>query len=674
VDSDVAPAGQRTREGLGEKVVGFVRTLDRRQKRPKTDVPGSKVENLEVARNAPHHRLIRSGLPVTRTDMTKKGIAIGHNPDRLKPSHCGRSPVSVRMPPVIDHYRAARAELDAGPFATTDVVVRDVTMRVFTAAPPNLRFLWQLTAAHADKTYLVYEDERLTYAEVDTQVRALANQLSRIHGVGRGDRVAIAMRNYPEWVIAYWATVSIGAAVVGINAWWTSTEMEYGLSDSRPQVLIADDERLERVLPVLDNLRAVAPLHVITVRSDRPLPTDASRWNDVVIPATAPAALPGADIDPDDDACIFYTSGTTGFPKGAQLTHRGSIHNILNIAYMTTAITMTEANAIAAGDLPAPASTPTPPTQGVFMAPTPMFHVTACNCIMHPATLTGGRVVFTRKWDAGRALELIERERVTNFSGVPTMSRELLSHPDWATRDTSSLVGMSGGGAAVQPDLVGKIDTALKNGVPGTGYGLTETHGIVTANSARLYLAKPESCGPIVPTLDAKLVDDDGNDLPPGNDVIGQLCVRGAIVIKGYLNRPEATAEAIRDGWLNTGDIARIDNDGFVFIVDRAKDMVLRGGENVYCSEVEAAIYQHDAVAETAVFGIPDERLGEVVAAALVLHPGATLDEAELRAFLGERIAKYKIPARVWFLTEPLPRNANGKFVKRDLRAQLIGA
>jgi long-chain acyl-CoA synthetase len=215
------------------------------------------------------------------------------------------------MPTVIDHYRAARAELDDGPFATTDVVVRGVSMRVFSAAPPNLRVLWQLTAAHADKTYIVYEDERLTYAEVDAQVRALADQLTRLHGVGRDDRVAIAMRNYPEWVIAYWATVSIGAAVVGMNAWWTSTEMEYGLSDSRPKVLIADDERLDRVLPVLDNLRATAPLHVIAVRSDQALPADASRWSDVVVPSMAPSTLPDADIDPDDDACIFYTSGTT---------------------------------------------------------------------------------------------------------------------------------------------------------------------------------------------------------------------------------------------------------------------------------------------------------------------------------------------------------------------------
>jgi long-chain acyl-CoA synthetase len=208
--------------------------------------------------------------------------------------------------------------------------------------------------------------------------------------------------------------------------------------------------------------------------------------------------------------------------------------------------------------------------------------------------------------------------------------------------------------------------------VPGTGYGLTETHGIVTANSARLYLAKPKSAGPIVPTLDAKLVDEEGNDLEPGPDVIGQLCVRGAVVIKGYLNRPKETADSIRDGWFNTGDIARIDDDGFVFIVDRAKDMVLRGGENVYCSEVEAVIYQHESVAEAAVFGIPDERLGEVVGAALVLHADATLTEDELKTFLAERIAKYKIPSRVWFLTEQLPRNANGKFVKRELRAKLL--
>ena len=576
---------------------------------------------------------------------------------------------------MIDHYQLARQELTASgaPFAVTETMLRGVPIKVFAAAPANLRVIWEMTAAHGDKPYLVYEDETYSYAQIHAQVRSLAQVLTNVHGVRRGDRVALAMRNYPEWVVGYWATVSLGAAVVGMNAWWTSTEMEYGLSDSRPKVLIADDERFTRVQPVLAGLRAVAALHVMTVRSSQDLVEDCSRWADVVSAESAPSTLPDAAIDPDDDACIFYTSGTTGFPKGAQLTHLGSVSNLFNIAFMTTASSAAEAKAQAAGDIPPAAPAAPAAKQPVFMAPTPLFHVTACNCILHPATLVGGRVVLMYKWDPGRALELIEREGVTNFSGVPTMSRELLLHPDWAKRDTSTMVGMGGGGAALQRDLVGKIDGALKNGVPSTGYGLTETHGIVTANSARSFVAKPDSVGPIVPTLDAKLVDDDGQDIEPSPTAIGQLCVRGAVVIKGYLNRAEATADAIRNGWFNTGDIARIDDAGFVYIVDRAKDMVLRGGENVYCSEVETAIYLHDAIAEAAVFGVPDERLGEEVGVAIVLRPDATLSAEELQSFLRERIASYKVPSSVWFLDEQLPRNASGKFLKRELRKQLTG-
>jgi long-chain acyl-CoA synthetase len=555
-----------------------------------------------------------------------------------------------------------------------EIEVRGAPMRVFKSAPPTMRTIWELTALHAAKPYIVYEDESYTYAEIGAMVRSLAHHLRDDHGVGSGDRVAIAMRNYPEWVIAYWATLAVGAAVVGINAWWTSQELAYGLGDSRPKLLIADDERLDRVLPVLDELRRTAPLSVISVRSDKELPGAAARWTDVVDPAGAPATLPEATIDPDDDATIFYTSGTTGSPKGAQITHRGSVHNILNIAFMTTAAALAEAKAIAAGDLPAPDPSAPPPAPHVFMAPTPLFHVTANNCILHPCTLIGGKIVFMRKWDTGRALELIERERVTNLSGVPTMSRELLLHPDWSKRDVSSLRLMGGGGAPLQPDLVEKIDKSLETGAPSTGYGLTETSGIVSANASRLYLAKPASCGRVVPTLDAKLIDEIGDDLPADPDTTGELCVRGAVVIKGYLNRPEATADAIQHGWFRTGDIARIDADGYVFIVDRAKDMVLRGGENVYCSEVEAAIYEHPDIAEAAVFGVPDERLGEDVAAAVVLRDGAALTAADLQMFLAERIAKYKIPATIWIRGEALPRNANGKFLKRELRSELLGA
>ncbi|MET0458537.1 MAG: class I adenylate-forming enzyme family protein [Ilumatobacteraceae bacterium] len=574
---------------------------------------------------------------------------------------------------MIDHLRAAWDEMTApgAPFAMAETTVRDIPMRVFEQAPPNMRVLWETTAPFAESTYVVYEDERYTYAEIDARVRALAHHLRDVHGVGAGDRVALAMRNYPEWVIGYWATTVIGAAVVGMNAWWTSSEMEYGLNDSRPKVLIADDERMERALPLLEGLRKGGPLHVMSVRSDRQLPEDSSRWEDVIDPANAPAGLPDADIHPDDDVTIFYTSGTTGFPKGAQLTHRGSVHNIMHLLFWALTTAAADAKAIAAGDMPAPPVV-APPEQAVYMAPTPLFHVTACNCLLHPATLTGGRIVLTYKWNPTRALELIERERVTNFSGVPTMSRELLAHPDWSTRDHSSLLTIGGGGAQLQPDLVEKIDQS-DGGAPSTGYGLTETHGIVTANSARFFIAKPASCGPVMPTLDSQLVADDGTVLPAGPDTIGQLCVRGPVVIKGYLHRPDATAESIRDGWFNTGDIARIDADGFVFIVDRAKDMVLRGGENVYCSEVEVAIYEHDAVAEVAVFGVPDERLGEDVGAVIVLREGADLDADGLRAFLDGRIAKHKIPATIWFRETPLPRNANGKFVKRELRTELLG-
>ena len=569
---------------------------------------------------------------------------------------------------MIEHYLAARNEITGpgSPFAVTTEVVRGVTLKSFAAAPPNMRSMWEISAVHGDKDYLVYEDERFTYNEVHAMVRKLAQHLVA-HGVGSGTRVALAMRNYPEWVAGYWATISIGAAAVGMNAWWTAPEMEYALNDSAPLVLIADDERLER----FQQLANVPPMHVIAVRTDRAVQGDGVRWADVMS-ADDPGVLPDASIDPDDDATIFYTSGTTGFPKGAQLTHRGSVANIFNIAAMGAITTAAEQKAVALGEVtaaPAPAVAYSP----AFMAPTPLFHVTACNCLLHPATLVGGKVVMTYKWDPGRALELIERERITNFSGVPSMSRELLMHPDWSTRDTSSLVGMGGGGSAVQPDLVHKIAGALKTGQPSTGYGMTETCGIITANSARLYIAKPDSCGPLVPTLEGKLVDEDGKDLPPGPNTVGILCVRGSIVIKGYLNRPEANAETIKDGWLNTGDIARIDDEGFVYIVDRAKDMVIRGGENVYCSEVETVIYNHDAIAEAAVFGIPEERLGEEVAAVLVLRPGATLTEEELRTFLSASLAKHKIPTKVWFRSEPIPRNATGKFLKRELRKELIG-
>ena len=560
---------------------------------------------------------------------------------------------------LVDDFNAALASLTApgAPFGWTVQEVNGEPVRVYDNAMANVRAVWEMSAPHGDKEYLVYGDERYSYADAHARVRALAHHLRTEYGAGPGTRVAVAMRNYPEWVLSHWAIISVGAAAVGMNSWWTTPEMEFALKDSEPVALIADGERLER----LGSSRGEVPL--IVARHDGELPASALSWERVADPSTAPDALPEADIDPDDDALIFYTSGTTGFPKGAQLTHRAVVHNLLNMIFMTACGDAARARRMArsGGDEP-PAAAPAV----TALLPVPLFHVTGCNCVLHTVTIAGGCLVMMYRWDAGEALRLIQQEDVTVFTGVPSMSRELLQHPDWSTTDTSSLRSMGGGGAAIPTDLVRRIDDGLSQGRPGVGYGLTETAGIATAISNEFYVANPSSVGPLVPCMEAKVVDENGVTLDAGQR--GELLLRGPNVMKGYLNQPDATAEAIVDGWFRTGDVAEVDADGWIHIKDRIKDVVIRGGENIHCSEVEAAIYELDEVAEAAVFGLPDERLGEEVAVAVVLVPGARLDEVRLAAHLEGRLARFKHPRRVWFLDEPLPRNANGKFLKRELR------
>lgn len=551
-----------------------------------------------------------------------------------------------------------RAQMTSeGQFEVSDISIRGETLKTFTNAPASLRDLWALASLHGDKPYLIYEDESWSYAEAYAETASIANWM-HANDIKQGDRVALAFRNYPEWLLCYWALTSIGIAVVGMNAWWVTDEMQYGLEDSAPKAFIGDDERLARVLPVRDSF---PDLKLIGLRLAKPI--------DGVIDYTElknhGGDMPAVEIDGDEDACIFYTSGTTGRPKGAQLTQRGCVLNIMNIAFMGAASNAAEA--LANGD-EVPEPDPNAPGP-IMLVTTPMFHVTANNCVSQPATLAGGTLIFMYKWDAGEALKIIDKYKVTNMSGVPVMSREIIMHPDFDKYDTSSLVTLGGGGAQLQPDLVGKIDKALVNGRANTGYGMTETCGIITSVVGAFFLDRPESCGPLVPTLEGKVIDTDGNDLPQGET--GELCVKGGNVIKGYLNREEATAESIQQGWLRTGDIARVDEDGFVFIVDRAKDMVLRGGENIYCAEVESTLFKHDAVAECTVFGVEDERLGEEVGAAIVVAEGAELDVEELRAHCAKLLAKFKIPRYIWLRTEKLPRNASGKFLKRELRDTL---
>lgn len=550
----------------------------------------------------------------------------------------------------------ARDELTGagGAFEVTEAEVLGQRIRTYRHAPPSVREVWLSTTQFADRPYLVYGEERLTYAQAHAKVNAVAAWLAA-QGVKPGDRVAIAMRNYPEWMLIYWACVSTGIAAVGMNAWWTTEEMVYALTDSQPKVLFLDVERLER-LRLRPDIAATLTLVGVRLPDAAPVVTP---WSVVIAHC---GAMPEVTVDPDADACIFYTSGTTGNPKGAQLTHRGCVSNLFNLMYAgaSTALAVERATGVAP-----PATPPVP----VTLITTPLFHVTANNCGAYATTAAGGTMVLTYRWDAGEALRLIERERVTAMSGVPVMARELIAHPDFATTDTSSLTSLAGGGAQVPPDLVHKIEAQVSTARPSTGYGMTETCGIITSIGGDFFVDRPDSAGPAMPNFEAKCVDDDGATVPPGE--VGELWVRGSSVIKGYINRPEATAASITDGWLHTGDIARIDADGFIFIVDRKKDMVLRGGENVYCAEVEATIYRHPAVAECCVFGVPDERLGEEVGVAIVLKPGEMLCDDGLRTHCAAVMAKHKVPRYVWFHDEPLPRNASGKFLKRELRERL---
>ena len=534
--------------------------------------------------------------------------------------------------------------------------VNGIPVRVFDHAPSSLRDLFAGTAGHGEADYLVFRDERISYAEAHRQVRALAGWLADHGGVGPGDRVAISMRNYPEWIIAYWAVVSMGAVVVGMNAWWTAAEMAYGINDSAPKVLVIDGERWERLASLDDR----PDIPVVVTRCDEEPPDDVIRWAETVAD-TEPPGLPDVVIDPDDDLCVFYTSGTTGFPKGAVMTHRAAVHNLMNMGFYSAALGMINEKE------PMPRDQRDQPAGLVCV---PLFHVTGCNCYLHPTTAVGGKLVLMYRWDATEALKLIDAERPSTLAAVPAMSREIVLHPEFDRYDTSSLGSLGGGGSPLHPDLVDKIARSIPSGNPGTGYGLTETSGVVTMNVGQIYRGKPATVGPPLPTVEAKVVDDRGTELPTGQP--GELLVRSPIVIRGYLNKPEATAEAIVDGWLHTGDIATIDEDGFIAIVDRAKDLVIRGGENIACAEVDNAIYQHDAVAEAIVFAVPDERLGEVPGAAVVLRPGGELDAETLRAHLYGRLAPHKIPAHIWFQKSPLPRNASGKYLKRQVRDELL--
>jgi long-chain acyl-CoA synthetase len=370
--------------------------------------------------------------------------------------------------------------------------------------------------------------------------------------------------------------------------------------------------------------------------------------------------LPDVDIDPEDDATIFYTSGTTGNPKGALGTHRNICGNLLSLAFGQARAALRSGKTL---------ESLTEGGQNAQLISVPLFHATGCHAILAANTAFGGKLVMMYKWDPELALELIEREAITAFGGVPAMVWQVLESPDFRKRDLSSVRGIGYGGAPAAPELVRRIKEEFPGVSPANGYGLTETSSVTTLNAGDDYIRKPESCGAPVPVVELKVVDQDGVEL--GVDTVGELWIKGPNVVKEYWNKPEATAESFTDGWLHSGDLAKIDDEGFVYIVDRAKDMVIRAGENIYCVEVESVLYDYPDVVDAAVIGLPHKVLGEEVGAVVQLRSGADCDEEALRNHVSARLAGFKVPVRIDIRDEPLPRNANGKILKRQLKDEM---
>ncbi len=544
---------------------------------------------------------------------------------------------------------------EGGPFTLGSIEKGGVTLPYISNAPPSLfHYFAHFCNQHKDATFLVEGEERVSFGEAFQHALAIATALVRQHGVQKGDRVGLAMRNANSWVVAYMGIIMAGGCATLLNGWWQPGELAAGITDTETRLVIADRQRAERLADPAVSHEAT----VITLDITQPLAT-------AIAPITggAPgdmAALP--QIGPDDLATILFTSGSTGQSKGAYSTHRGVVQGIFNYLVQTSTIVilLTEAGQMGT-DQPA------------TLISTPLFHVTAEVPVFLQSFAMGRRLVLMPKWDAEHAMQLIEREKVNYFVGVPLMSYEILVHPNRSKYDLSCCKSFAAGGAPRPPEHVKRLVDGLGGGMPLLGYGLTETNAVGCGNINENYLAKPTSTGPASrPLVDLAIKDDAGNSLPQG--AVGEVCIRSIANFEGYWNNPQATAAAFTaDRYFRTGDLGYLDEDGYLFIVDRKKDIIIRGGENISCQEVEAALYAHPHVAESCVFGLADDRLGEVPGAAVHCHPGNAVDEAALRDFVGTQLAAFKVPVKIWFHAEPLPRLGTEKIDKVSLRAHYRG-
>jgi long-chain acyl-CoA synthetase len=546
---------------------------------------------------------------------------------------------------------AAHARLTAPgtAFETLDVMVRGVPMRVWKHVPATAAEAFAKARAHGAREFLVYGRERVSYDAFARAVLRVAALLAE-RGLHKGDRVALVMRNLPEWPVVFMGALLAGAIVAPLNAWWSGAELGFGILDSGARFVFADAERLAR-------LKDLPPAQVFVARAANPPPGVTvlediigapSHWGD--LPDTG---VPNVALAPEDDATIFYTSGTTGAPKGALGTHRSLTTNIFAMPFSNAR------NALRRGD---PLGSGNSDKQRITLIAVPFFHVIGSLSILLPNMAAGGKLVLMRKFDAGEALSLIAHEKVTVTGGVPAVALSLLEQLDG--HDVSSLELVTYGGAPSPTSLPRRIRERL-GAMPGQGWGMTETSATCTSHSGEDYLDRPASCGPALAVSRLKIIKD-GIEQSAG--VAGELWAFGPNVVKGYWNRPDATAERFRDGWVKTGDLAMLDSEGFLTILDREHDMLIRGGENIYCVEVERVLAQHPAVADAALIGLPHPLLGEVPAALVQMRPDAMVSEKALKDFAAEHLAAFKVPVQVKLSHQPLPRNDGGKLVKGAVR------
>ncbi|HEY9315739.1 class I adenylate-forming enzyme family protein [Williamsia sp.] len=562
-------------------------------------------------------------------------------------------PATDRRTFASDYAIDARLAGLLGPFAVEEVLVDGVRIRSFVHIPGSLVDVFAIAQAHRDLVHLVFENDRLTFGDIRSQALGLAQRLKSDLHVGQGDRIAIAMRNYPEFVPAFWAAVVLGAIVVPLNSWWQGQELHTALEECGAKVVFADAERIERLASVGRGHSAPAIVGVRTAGSSH---VGDHSYNDLAFgPGLDPAEF--ATAATDDVVAISYTSGTTGRPKGVVITHRGILCSIMNMGFATVR-DMTISGTQPSG----------PPVQSSGIQAAPLFHIGGINGITG-AAMAGAKITLLRRWDIEKAMRLAEQENVTSLGGPPTIARQMLEHPD-VMRFRRQVTGFSMGAASVPPDLVGLTGEVFGDSVRVyNGYGLTETTSAVVNNIGAEYFAHPDSVGRLNITADLLVEGPTGESLGPGE--VGQLCFRSPQNAKGYWNNQAATDESFIDGWFRSGDLGYIDDDGYIFVVDRLKDVIIRGGENIYCAEVEAVLFEHPDVLDVVLIGLPERIMGERACAVIVARPGTQPTPTDLREFAGRRLAAFKCP-EAFYLTDEIPRTPTGKTVKKAVRDHVI--